>query len=356
MIKVKTPGKLMIAGEFAVLEPDYKLIVTAVDRFVYVTVEDAKKNSLNLVNFNLWHLSWSYKSAHFKMPKASKATRFVEMAMKITYKYLSENNYKITPINISVKSELADTKGRKYGLGSSAAVVTSVVEALLKKFMPEKYTEMLTFKLASLAHVITQGNGSGADIAASAFTGMIEYTSFQAEWLLDAYKNSNSISELIEIDWEYLSINQLTLPDDIQLVVGWTGSPASTKSLVNQLRKLKETNVIDYKRFLNSSEEAVEYILKGFKTANQSDVFTGIELNRQALSTVGKRAEVEIETKKLNQLSISAKQSLGAGKLSGAGGGDCGIAFIPTQSDENELKENWKQHGITPLNLTIYVK
>src|SRR5699024_7248514 len=231
-----------------------------------------------------------------------------------------------------------------------------------------------------LAHVITQGNGSGADIAASSFTGMIEYTSFQAEWLLKAYKKSTSITQLIESEWKYLSIKELSLPESVQLVVGWTGSPASTKSLVKQLRKLKDQNIIDYKSFLTSSKEAVDYILEGLKTNNQNfiykviekikeaidyiqkriktnnqdAIYKGIEKNRKALALVGQRANVEIETAKLYVLSRAAKNVAGAGKLSGVGCGDCGIAFIPTHSNIDELKDDWKQNKITPLNLTIY--
>lgn len=353
-IKVKMPGKLMIAGEFAVLEPNYKLIVMAVDRFVYVTIEDATRNTLNLENFNLRNLFWFYKSGKLHMAKSSNATRFVEQAIKITYDYLAENNYKVMPIKMSVKSELADYSGRKYGLGSSAAVVTGVVQAILEKFMPKQVTKMLVFKLASLAHVIRQGNGSGADIAASSFTGMLEYTSFQAEWLLEAHEESKNITELITSDWKYLSIKELPLPKSTQLVVGWTGSPASTQSLVNQLRKLKETNIIDYKEFLISSKEAVDRLLKGIKTDNQTGIFTGIEMNRQALSLVGKRAKVEIETDKLYELSLAAKEVAGAGKLSGAGGGDCGIAFIPANSSSDKLKQAWQQAEIVPLDLAIY--
>src|SRR5699024_8126744 len=135
-----------------------------------------------------------------------------------------------------------------------------------------------------------------------------------------------------------------------QLVVGWTGSPASTKSLVKQLRKLKDQNIIDYKSFLTSSKEAVDYILEGLKTNNQDAIYTGIEENRKALALIDQRANVEIETAKLYDLSRAAKKLSGSGKLSGAGGGDCGIAFIPTNSNVDELKEVWKQNKITPLN------
>src|SRR5699024_11473101 len=41
MIRVKAPGKLYIAGEYAVTEPGYKSVLIAVDRFVTAAIEDA---------------------------------------------------------------------------------------------------------------------------------------------------------------------------------------------------------------------------------------------------------------------------------------------------------------------------
>src|SRR5690625_4900143 len=112
-IKVKTPGKLMISGEFAVLEPNYKLIVTAVNRFVYVTVEVAAHNTLTLENYNLRKLSWFYKAGKIHMAISSNATRFVEQALKITYDYLTENKYETTPIKLNIKSKLVDSPEKK---------------------------------------------------------------------------------------------------------------------------------------------------------------------------------------------------------------------------------------------------
>src|SRR5690625_4539050 len=108
-IKVKTAGKLMVAGEFAVLELNYTLIVTAVNRFVYVTVEEGSHNTLTLEYYNLRKISWFYKSGKIHMAKSSNATRFVEQALKITYDYLIKNKYETTPINLNIKSELADS-------------------------------------------------------------------------------------------------------------------------------------------------------------------------------------------------------------------------------------------------------
>src|SRR5699024_12317474 len=110
------------------------------------------------------------------------ATRFVEQALKITYDYLIENKYETTPIKLNIKSELADSSGRKYGLGSSAAVVTSVVQAVLERFMPEQMSKMLVFKVASLVHVITQENGTGEIMERFSLTVLIRRTPLESDW------------------------------------------------------------------------------------------------------------------------------------------------------------------------------
>src|SRR5699024_12131831 len=47
-----------------------------------------------------------------------------------------EKKVNTTPFSITVRSELDDEEtGAKYGLGSSAAVVTSVITAVLEKFL-----------------------------------------------------------------------------------------------------------------------------------------------------------------------------------------------------------------------------
>ncbi len=43
MPTVKAPGKLYIAGEYAVVEPGQPAILIAVDQFVYATISQAKQ-------------------------------------------------------------------------------------------------------------------------------------------------------------------------------------------------------------------------------------------------------------------------------------------------------------------------
>src|SRR5699024_5616929 len=199
-----------------------------------------------------------------------------------------------------------------------------------------------------------QGNGSGADIAASTYGGVLQYTSFQDEWLLNEYEQTQSITELVKKDWTYLSIRRLKLPENIWVCIGWTGKPASTANLVEKVLALKATNKHLFQKFLTNSQEAVNIFLEGIEKGNIPLILKGITLNRQCLAKVGRDADAEIETPLLGELSDIAEELGGAGKLSGAGGGDCGIAFMPTKETATQLVHTWENRHIKPLDISIY--
>lgn len=348
---IKVPGKLMLAGEFAVLEPYQNLVVMAVDRFVYTTWEPSEENRITLQDFKLNDLTWEYKQGEINIHSADERVHFVEKAMTIAFHYLQENGITPDVFALTIKSELDDASGIKYGLGSSAAVVTSVITAILRKYLPEEPTATLIFKLAATSHVLTQGNGSGADVAASSQGGILHYSSFQAAWLKRAFAEAETLTGLLEADWTYLSIKPIHIPKNVYICVGWTGNPASTAKLVDKILQLKDTNSADFEAFLTTSETAVNHILTGMETENIPLLLEGIKQNRQSLAKVGRDAGAPVETPLLSTLCDLAEQYGGAGKPSGAGGGDCGIAFMPTKAKAEALMEAWCEAGIKPLDI-----
>ena len=60
MIQAKAPGKLYIAGEYAVTEPGYKSVLIAVDRFVTALLKLQMKSQVRFIlkhyTINLSHL------------------------------------------------------------------------------------------------------------------------------------------------------------------------------------------------------------------------------------------------------------------------------------------------------------
>ncbi len=344
----------MIAGEFAVLEPYQDLAVMAVDRFVYATVSDADSHQLTLSDFSLYKVPWSWRETDIHIESDDHRLSFVKDALRVTYRYMKEQGLSVRPIHVSARSELDDASGVKYGLGSSAAIVTSVVSGVLRFQAPELVTKEMIFRLSALSHVMTQGNGSGADVAASTYGGLLQFSSFQAEWLLKAYQEANSVSEVVELDWKYYKSKPILLPDNAFFCVGWTGSAASTKDLVNRVRLLKTRNEAAYNAFLKESKSAVSAFLTGAAQEDIMQLFQGIKANRKALNQVGKAAETSIETPKLSVLCDLAEEYGGAGKPSGAGGGDCGIAFMPSAEAAEKLALAWEAAGIKALTLSPF--
>src|SRR5699024_10837953 len=98
-----------------------------------------------------------------------------------------------------------------------------------------KPTDMLVFKIASIAHVITQGNGSGADIAAASFHGVLKYISFHAEWMLREWEETSSVTDLVRKTWDYMTLVRVDFHSDLQVIVGWTGTAATTKHVVAKI-------------------------------------------------------------------------------------------------------------------------
>src|SRR5699024_331265 len=106
--------------------------------------------------------------------------------------------------------------------------------------------------------------------------------------------------------------------------------------------------------FIENSNQAVQKLMDGIYNDDVVTFFEGINDNRAALTALGKDACVPIDTDKLNKLSDEAIALGGAGKFSGAGGGDCGLAFMPTHVNQHVLFERWERQQIKPLNLTVY--
>ncbi|WP_033445803.1 phosphomevalonate kinase [Ornithinibacillus scapharcae] len=354
-LTIQVPGKLMIAGEFAVLEPFHKLAAMAVNRFVYIDINPSENKNISLEKFQLRDLKWFFKKDRVTIISEDNRVNFVQEAMTIACVYLNENQIPIEDISIRVKSELDDkTTGKKFGLGSSAAVSVGIITAMLQWHLKKTPSSELVFKLASIAHVAAQGNGSGADVAASSYGGVLQYSSFQADWLREEYQRSSTLMALLHKDWKFFSAKKIELPNNLYLCIGWTGSPASTGNLVEKILDLKDHNIEKYQKFLSDSEEAVSNFLTGIHQGDLQLLLKGIRQNRAALVTVGKEAKTELETPMIKKLCDRAEELGGAAKQSGAGGGDCGIAFMPTEESAENLIRAWRTEGIIPLELKPY--
>ena len=350
--RVQVPGKLLIAGEYAVLEPDQKAIVMAVNRYITAYIEPYRENQLSLPQLGLDHVTWN-KNVQFNV--SDSRLNFIRNSILIVNHYLAESSVSTQPVRLVIRSGLNDPEtGKKYGLGSSAAVVTAVVSAMLMMYGDKIAPPTLekVFKLAALAHLKTQKSGSGVDIAASTYGGLLVYSSFQKDWVADELNKGVKVSEIIEKPWPHLSIKSIVPPSKFKLCVGWTKETASTAPLIKKVHELRGRQHFAYNQFLKESSLAVAHLIQGFEQDDQGLIISSLSENRKALLKFAEKSKFAIETSKLRDLCSIAAQ-FGSGKSSGAGGGDCGIAIVKSDDQINRLCKEWIKRGIMPLKIAI---
>ncbi|MFW7419438.1 phosphomevalonate kinase [Vagococcus fluvialis] len=354
MIKASAPGKLYIAGEYAVLEPGHPALIVALDQFITVTLKEAdKQGSICSSYSNGISIPWTRKNGKFYMDERENPFSYITKSVTLVEQYLQELNYDLKYFDLTIESELDNKDGRKYGLGSSGAVTIATIKAILSLY-EINYTSELLYKLAAITHLSLNSNGSLGDLAASSYGGWIAYSCFEKEWVIDQLNNKEAVSNLVNKEWPKLRIEPLKAPADLRLLIGWTGSPASTTSLVDQLNDEQNEMNGFFKQFLEDSYKCVMWIIEAFHENNIEKIQQGIRINRHLLQSLAKKSRVNIETDSLKDLCAIAEEFNGAAKSSGAGGGDCGIVLFNQQDEILPMITSWREKGIIDLPLQVY--
>ncbi|UQS81502.1 phosphomevalonate kinase [Bombilactobacillus folatiphilus] len=354
MITVKAPGKLYIAGEYAVVEPGYPAIVVSLDQFVTVSINRAHDHgTINSKQYEQMPVIWQRKGNQLIIDNRDNPFEYILSSIKYTEIYALEKNRQLELFDVNVNSQLDATDGRKYGLGSSAAVTVATVTALARFYELDLKKEEI-FKLAAISHFMVQNNGSFGDIAASVYGGWIAYQSPDRQWLTQQL-NTTSLTNVIQQTWPKLKIESLTCPPELSLLIGWSGSPASTPVLVDKIAAKRTQQKASYQTFLQASRNCLQKMIQGFKQKQVALILQQININRHLLHQLAKFSGVSIETQRLTKLCEIAQHFGAAAKSSGAGGGDCGIALIENKSQkQQQLLQEWQKNNIQPLNFNVY--
>lgn len=353
MILEKAPGKLYIAGEYAVIEKNCPAIIVAINEFVYASIEKTDSNgTIYSKQYSNNSVEWTRKNNELVIDNRDNPFHYILSAIKYTEQYVCENGGQLEFFDLKINSELDSEDGKKYGLGSSAAVTVATVKALLK-FYQMPADNYLIYKLAAIAHFSVQGNGSLGDIAASVFGGWLAYQTFDKDWLKEKLTKM-SLTALVQQKWPNLKVTLLTPPADLQLLIGWSQQPALTARLVDQTSEEKADNQKFYQEFLQASQACVNKMIMGFEQQDLATIMAQIRVNRELLQQLAQMSNVQIEIPKLTKLIEIAEHNHGAAKTSGAGNGDCGIVIAGPMTNIDQMKAEWLENGILPLDFKVH--
>ncbi|MBR7926951.1 phosphomevalonate kinase [Aerococcaceae bacterium zg-ZUI334] len=347
---VRVPGKLYIAGEYAVLESGEPAIIVAVDAYLSCCLNENADSHQSRWTSSLYpNNSFYYQHQNQLIPKQ---WQYVYQAVKMAETYLTELGIAIKSYDLHFDSELISNEGAKYGLGSSGAVTIATIKAILTHHHCT-FTPLELYKLATLASLKVSQKGSFGDIAACVFGGWVLYRSFDRKWLLEEMKQIISYTSLIQQTWPMLEINSLAIHSDIQLMIGWTQSPASTEHHVQYFDQARQAQSDDYRHFIKEGRALVETLASALIQGDFATINITLQLLRQLLNRISAQWQLGIETSELTQLITIANTHYFAAKTSGAGGGDCGIAIGHKTADTQALIHQWQQHKIVPLTLSV---
>ncbi len=157
-IKVRAPGSIMLMGEHAVLF-GHKALACAVDKYIDVELCPRSDDQV-VVDSSLAQ----YQSTLGSLTPCSELS-FVLAAIK-RFKVQLSSGFELT-----IRSEFSHT----VGLGSSAAVTAAVVAALMAFVAEEVEPAGLFDHALAVVHEVQGGRGSGSDLVASIYGGVVAY-------------------------------------------------------------------------------------------------------------------------------------------------------------------------------------
>lgn len=304
VITISAPGKLMIMGEHAVVY-GCPCIVTAVDWRMKVTVEVSDQSIFRLESPNVNISQYQKPITELGNGEIPKGAKFAEIAVRNFI-----DKYKVASgLTIKTQSDFSSN----FGFGSSSAVTVGTIKALEKLFeIPLTQKELFDLSYKTVLDV--QGVGSGFDVAAAIYGGTIYF------------QNKGEIIEQLNTE-------------GLNLIVGYSGVKADTVAMINLVsEKLK-----NYKEGVENIFDNIGKLVNECKMAvidkDWERLGTLMDYNQNYLEDLG------VSTDKLN-LMIDAAKGAGAygAKLSGAGGGDCMIAIVSSQTKE-KVQEAIKNAG-----------
>ncbi|NGM69340.1 mevalonate kinase [Natronolimnobius sp. AArcel1] len=299
------PGKVYLFGEHAVVygEP---AVPCAIEVRARVTAEqrtDSKlrvhADDLSLDGFTVEYGGTTGEHPHVDAPESllMAATQYVDGAIEQVRDVTGEDEI---GFDVTIESDIP----LGAGLGSSAAVVVSAIDAATRELGVTLETDEIAERAYRTEHAVQEGQASRADTFCSATGGAVR----------------------VEGD----DCRAIDAPD-LPLVIGFDGGAGDTGELVAGVRDLRE----EYDFAADTVETIGDIVRNGEDALAAGDLE---ELGRLMNFNHGLLSALGVSSRSLDSMVWAARDANAHGaKLTGAGGGGCIVALDPTPETETAL-------------------
>lgn len=300
-------GKLYLAGEYAILEDYASALITSVPKKITVFVEESDKTTI-FDTINKTSIGLFEENSNFTLVQ-----QFIQFLTEYTN---SDKTFALTIFN-----EL-HSDDKKYGLGSSGAVLVAIARAILS-FENITYNDLTIFKLVALFNIKHNLSGSMGDVAASINDGITFYQKFNAEFVNNMICQNKTVKEIINTNWDGLLIEKIQPKADLSILARWTGEAVDTKEHVKLWKEHKDNYKEEFKVFVETSNHLVKTLKENLIETDASNALNTINKLRENLLYLESFSKIPMETNAMKNYI----ESHSAGKQSGSGSGDIVLGF-----------------------------
>ena len=313
ILRLSAPGKLMIAGEYVVLDGAESLVAAVGARVIALASPLGSDGSPGSSPVS--------PGGAGLPPEAVLARSYAEAELGAA------------PMELTIDTSALRHGDKKLGLGSSAAASAASAAAVLAWHGGDPAAErrrVLGWALAGHRAVAPQG--SGADVAASTLGGLVRF-------------RRDAVEEASTIAW----------PSTLHVVVVWTGEPARTSDLVAKVRALADADRPRYEQATAPLARAAEALLAAMIEGDAHGAVRAAGEHGRAMAGLGHAAGAPIMTPSLARVAALAEAHGGGAKPSGAGGGDVALAFFDDEDRAEAFRGACRAEGLALVPLAIGV-
>jgi len=327
-IVASAPGKVVLLGEYAVLEGAPALSM-AVDRRAVVKIESRAGDHCHVYAPDILSTSASLKLSANGEPQwanaaAAHSLALVDQVLRgLGQSDVIHDRPRPRPrhqdrgfdlrLDTSAFFDAAAGQRHKLGLGSSAALTVALASALSQLFdehaadidRPDRSLQL--DQLLRIHRDFQGGQGSGVDVATSLAGGLIEYR----------IAGHGRPPQLSSARW----------PAGVQVCFVWSGSSASTPKLLGTLRAWRSAHVADYAAHMRALTASAESGAVAVRSQNAPAFLNAVAQFSKELLQLDRASGLGIFSAEHLRLAELARKSAVIYKSCGAGGGDVGAAF-----------------------------
>ena len=318
LIRARAPGKLVALGEYAVLEGAPALVL-AIDRYAVATLEPSRD-----------------ADCHLRTRMAEEEDRSVALGAPSGV-VLVDTVIASAPAREPWRGVLDSSAffegDFKLGLGSSAAALCAwagVWAAYVAKASARPDTGLTA--LVGLHRGFQGGRGSGIDVAASFMGGVVEFR-------LDVARAPQ--------------VGSVRLPNSVGFAGIFAGRSASTPEFVAHFRAFQAARPAEAAGLVRRLSATAEAGCAAARGGAANAFVEAIAEYGRGLAGLGEAIGADIVTAEHRQIGEDARRHGVAYKVSGAGGGDLGLAFALDTDALDAFKVSVRERGFRVIELAL---